>query len=211
MEELMTDVLAWIETASPWMIYGILIFFAYIENVIPPVPGDLFIAMGGYLIAEKMIFLFPALLTTTLSSVAGFMTIYIVGYHFGHRLEAREKGAVIAGFIPAGKYYRGKRWVQQWGIGVVLVNRMLAGTRSVIALTSGMAQMNLLPTITASVTSSLVWNGILFALGYFIHDNWQKIGEILQLHGKVVIGLMVALTLIYVIWKKVRKREDADL
>ena len=206
MEQLITDLIGWLETAPPYMIYGILMFFAYVENVIPPIPGDLFIAMGGYLIAEKMILAAPALGLTTLSSTIGFMTVYWVGFHFGDRLEAREKGAMIAGFIPSGKYYRGKRWVQKWGLGVVLVNRMLAGTRSVIALTSGMAEMNRIQAIAASVVSSLAWNSVLLALGFFIHGNWQKIGQILQIHGQVVIFLMLVAVGIWLFVRWFRKR-----
>jgi len=208
-EQLITDLIGWLETAPPYMIYGILMFFAYIENVIPPVPGDLFIAMGGYLIAEALISPVPALVFTTISSTIGFMSVYLVGYFFGDRLEAREKGSMIAGFVPAGQYYRGKRWVQKWGVGVVLVNRMLAGTRSVIALTSGMAELNWVRAILASVASSLMWNTFLLALGFFIHGNWQRIGQILQIHGQVVILLMVLAFGVWFLFRWQKRRGQA--
>jgi membrane protein DedA with SNARE-associated domain len=40
-------------------------------------------------------------------------------------------------FIDMKYFERGRRWMQKWGQWVIVANRFLAGTRSVIAITAG--------------------------------------------------------------------------
>ena len=81
--------------------------------------------------------------------------------------------------------------MSRWGQGVVIANRFLAGTRSVISLTAGMSHLNVTPTILSSLVSSILWNSLLLGMGWVIRDNWQIIGDYLSNYGKIILALIV--------------------
>jgi membrane protein DedA with SNARE-associated domain len=192
----------WIQTLSPLSIYFIFAFIAYLENIVPPIPGDLLVAFGGYLAAEQIIGFTPVLAITTIASVAGFMSMYAVGAYFGDQIETHRRRFWLMKFFDVKYFDKGKRWMDRWGQGVILANRFLAGTRSVISLTAGITKTNLYPTIFSSTISSLLWNTILLGTGWLVHENWQIIGHYLNVYGWIILGIIVLLVLARLLYKR---------
>lgn len=186
-EQFTQEMVQFIEVLPPLSIYLVFFAVAYIENVVPPIPGDVLVAFGGYLAAESVIGLIPVLLLTTIASVIGFMTMYWIGYKWGGVVERKQKGVRFLRFIPVEYLYKVRRWMEKWGVGVVLANRFLAGTRSVISLAAGLGKTPVSKTIICSAVSSVLWNGILLAFGWIVHENWQLIGEYLSIYGKIIL------------------------
>jgi membrane protein DedA with SNARE-associated domain len=93
MELFIDDLINWIFTLSPWSIYTIFFIVAYLENIIPPVPGDILVAFGGYLAAEKLVDFTTLLLFTTIASVIGFMSMYGFGSFGDTELMQKEKSS----------------------------------------------------------------------------------------------------------------------
>ena len=206
MEAYLEQIVDWILTLSPLSIYSIFFLVAYVENIIPPLPGDVLVAFGGYLAAEQIIGFVPVLVITTVASVFGFMNMYLFGKYFGDRIEVQRRRFWLMRFIDIKYFDRGKRWMHNWGQGVVLANRFLAGTRSVIALTAGITKTNVYSTMISSFISSLVWNFILLMLGWIVYENWAVIGEYLNIYGRVILILIVLAVGGRIIYKK-RKRK----
>lgn len=190
-DQIVQSVVEWVSMVSPVSVYLIFLAIAYIENLIPPMPGDVLVAFGGYLAAEGVIQLFPIWSLTIIASVFGFMTMYWLGHTWGSQIESNPKSHFILRFIDYKYFSRGKKWMSKWGQGVIMANRFLAGTRSVISLTAGMSHLNIGPTILSSLLSSVLWNTILIACGWIIRDNWQIIGDYLSNYGMIIFLLIV--------------------
>jgi membrane protein DedA with SNARE-associated domain len=201
MEVYTENLVEWIQTLSPLSIYFIFAFISYLENIVPPIPGDLLVAFGGYLAAEQIIGFTPVLAITTIASVAGFMSMYAVGSYFGDQIETHRRRFWLMKFFDVKYFDKGKRWMYRWGQGVILANRFLAGTRSVISLTAGITKTNWYPTILSSTISSLVWNTILLGMGWLVHENWQIIGHYLNVYGWVILGIIVLLITARILYK----------
>ena len=187
-----------IKTLPPVSIYLVFFAIAYIENVIPPIPGDVLVAFGGYLAAESVIGIVPVWLLTTVASVFGFMSMYWIGSKWGGQIEQRKKGVRVLRFIPVEYLNKVQAWMQKWGVGVVLANRFLAGTRSVISLAAGLSKTRISTTVICSTISSLLWNGILLGFGWVVHENWKLIGEYLSIYGRVILGALALYILVRV-------------
>ena len=209
MEAYINQVVDWILTLSPISIYLIFGFIAYMENVVPPIPGDVLVAFGGYLAAEQVIGFTPLLAITTVASVFGFMSMYAIGAYFGGIIEVQRKKYWLMRFIDIKYFDKVKNWMQDWGQGVILANRFLAGTRSVISLTAGITKTRVYTTIISSAISSVLWNLILLGLGWFVHENWQIIGDYLNIYGRVILIAIVLLVIARWLWKK-KRREKAE-
>jgi len=190
-DQIIQSIVDWISVVPPLGVYLIFFGIAYVENLIPPLPGDVIVAFGGYLAAEGLIQLFPVWCLTVTSSVAGFMTMYWLGHRWGEQIEENRDSHFLLRFIDYKYFARGKKWMEKWGQGVVIMNRFLAGTRSVISLTAGISHLKVIPTILSSLVSSVLWNSLLLGMGWVIRDNWPVIGEYLSNYGKVILALIV--------------------
>lgn len=206
MEIYTQQLIEWIQTLSPLSIYLIFGVIAYLENIIPPIPGDLLVAFGGYLAAERIIGFTPVLLITTIASVVGFMNMYAVGRYFGHKIDERRKKFWLMRFFDIKYFDKGKRWMDRWGQGVILANRFLAGTRSVISITAGITKTKVYSTILSSLVSSLLWNGILLGMGWIVHENWQIIGHYLNVYGWFILFVIISMVVARFLYKR-HKRE----
>ncbi len=187
-EQFVQETVQFINTLPPSSIYLVFFAVAYVENIVPPIPGDVLVAFGGYLAAESVIGLVPVLLLTTIASVIGFMSMYWIGSRWGMLIQQKKKQFWLLRFIPLKYINKVRSWMQRWGMGVVLANRFLAGTRSVISLTAGLSHTRISSTIFYSTLSSILWNGILLGFGWIVHENWQLIGKYLSLYGRIILG-----------------------
>jgi membrane protein DedA with SNARE-associated domain len=215
MEGYLDQIVDWIITLSPLSVYVIFSVIAYLENIVPPIPGDVLVAFGGYLAAEQIVGFTPLLILTTIASVIGFMNMYAVGAYFGDIIAVQRRKYWLMRFIDIKYFDRGKRWMQKYGLGVILANRFLAGTRSVISLTAGITRTKIYSTVISSTISSLLWNFILLGLGWLVHDNWQIIGHYLNVYGWVILVFIVVAILARLLfkkkgYKKLRKAKKKD-
>ena len=211
-EQITQDMVQWMQGLPPLSIYMVFLLIAYFENVIPPIPGDVLVAFGGYLAAESIVGLTPVLLITTIASVFGFMTMYWLGSRWGVSIEEKREKFWLMRFIPLKYMTKVREWMGRWGQGVILANRFLAGTRSVISLTAGISHTRISTTILCSTISSLLWNGILLGFGWIVHENWKVIGEYLSIYGRIIlagIAIFVIGKLIMSYYQKKSQNEDS--
>lgn len=211
MEVYVEQLVEWIQTLSPVSIYLIFTLVAYIENILPPVPGDVLVAFGGYLAAEQIIHFVPVLLSTTVASVFGFMSMYVIGRYFGDRIEQERNRFWLMRFIDVKYFDKINRWMGKWGQGVILANRFLAGTRSAISLASGMTKTRVYATVVNSFLSSILWNTLLLSFGWIVHENWQTIGHYLNVYGWIILILLVLMIVARLIYKTIKKKKEIQL
>lgn len=210
MEQFLQEIVQLIYDLPPLSIYLVFFAVAYVENIIPPIPGDILVAFGGYLAAESVIGVIPVLLLTTVASVIGFMNVYWIGSHWGYRIKDKKKDYWLLRFIPLKYLNKVQDWMQRWGMGVVLANRFLAGTRSVISLTAGLSHTPISSTVLCSTISSILWNGILLAFGWIVHENWNIIGDYLSAYGKIVLGLIALFIIVRLAMHYYRKKKSVS-
>lgn len=231
MVEIINLVAQYISQVSPIVIYLLLFLIAYAENVIPPLPGDVMVAFGGYLISLGSINGLDLWLGTVITSVLGFMTMYQMGRYLGGPLfestsvsnkiiknsqsessvgiihSARNTLAMlILKYANPGYLRKGKQWMHSYGQWVVVSNRFLAGTRSVIALTAGASRLSVWPTILSACISSMLWNGVLIYGGWWLGDNWRRVGVYLEAYSQFILFLLVIIGLIGLISYQRKRR-----
>lgn len=208
LEQFTQELVQWIQTLPPLSIYAVFFLVAYFENILPPVPGDVLVAFGGYLAAESIIDLFPVYILTTVASVIGFMTMYWLGSHWGVQIEEQKERFWLIKFIPLKYMNKVRKWMGKWGLGVVLANRFLAGTRSVISLTAGISHTAVTGTVLSSTISSLLWNGILLGAGWIVHENWHIIGDYLSIYGRVILAIVIGFIIIRLLMSRYRNKSQ---
>ncbi len=177
-----------IEQAPAWLVFLTVFLASYIENIFPPIPGDTILIFGAYLVGRGDLSFSMAMVTTLLGSVLGFMTLYVVGFKYGRGFMYSKQQT----WFSANSLERVEKLFDKWGYGVVLINRFLAGLRSVVGLFSGIGRLNIWKVVLFSTISSIMWNGTLIWLGSSIGENWEQIGIYLKRYNLVVTIIIVS-------------------
>ncbi len=195
---------------SPFMAYLVFLVSAFTENVLPPIPGDTVVVLGAYLVFIGQLDFWGVYLTTSLGSIIGFLTMYLVGYRYGRAFIYNKKYG--ARMFREEHILKVEKWFSRWGYWVIFANRFLSGTRSVISLFAGSFHLHPIPVILLSTLSALIWNALLLSAGMLLGQNWQLIGDIISRYNQIFIVLLILL-MIYLILrfrKKKRISENAE-
>ena len=97
--------------------------------------------------------------------------------------------------------------MHSYGQWVVVSNRFLAGTRSVIALIAGASKLSIWPTVLSSAISSMLWNGVLIYAGWWFGDNWRRVGVYLEAYSQFILVLLVFMGLMGFVYFSRKKQK----
>ena len=200
------DILKYISELTPFWIYVALFFFSFIENVFPPSPSDLVVVISGSLIAESTIHFIPTLLLTTIGSVIGFMTLFFIGTQL-------DKKVVRAGkikFISIESVNKVEGWFVKYGYYIILANRFLPGTRSVISFFAGLSKLNIKKTTILAAISAIVWNAIIIYLGMIFGYNIKKVDYFISTYNNIAIVITIVVILFFVIRFFIQKKKKSS-
>ncbi len=194
-----------IRMLDPIWVYAAIASIAYIENFFPPFPSDVVVAASGALIIFGKINFVIALLTASIGSTLGFLTMYQIGKWLD--IKVIEQGKIK--FLPLDKVHVVEGWFARYGYGVVIANRFLSGTRAVVAFFAGMSHLKYIPTLILSFLSSVVWDVLLLYFGYSLGEHWQDITIYLDLYGKVITAIIVLVLVVVILYQMYRKRKNS--
>jgi len=199
------DFLHHLQLLDPLLICFVMFGIAFIENIFPPSPSDMIIVFGGSLVGMGIVGFAEPLLFATVGSTLGFVVMYKIGDWFG--VHILESGKIS--FIPVESVKKAEAWFQKYGYWVIVANRFLAGTRAVVSFFAGMSELKLGTTALLSFFSALVWNAILITAGFYLGQNWERIGFYIMTYSRIVTLIAVAFALVLVaryLWKKRKSR-----
>src|SRR5690606_7733752 len=209
MGERIEDFLHWMEAIPAFWAYITILGIAYGENVVPPIPGDMVVVFGGYLVAAGKLNFILVVLLSTIGGTLGFMTMYVIGRRIGEAvIESRR-----IPWIPRKQVESARRWLERRGYGLVAANRFLSGLRSVISLAVGMAKTPVTPTAFWASLSAVIWTSLIAYGGYAVGENWAAIAVFLRDYGRIVAGLIFLVIVVQALrWYLKRKgsRSDTD-
>jgi len=184
--------LRWVGELPEAMIYALLGFCAFLENLFPPIPGDTITAFGAFLVGSGKLGFAGVYAVTTIGSLAGFLALFQAGSYFGrHFFIERDFW-----FLKACDIIRAEVWFNRYGYGLILMNRFFPGIRSAIALFGGFSRLRLPIVVLLSLVSAAVWNLIWISMGYALGSNWDHVRESIdRILYRYNIGLVILFVL----------------
>ena len=202
--EIIKQLPSYFESQNNPVVYLLLFFSAVLENLIPPIPGDVVTAFGAFMVGTGKLHFIGVYIATTLGATTGFTLLFLFGKFLGKEFMLNSKFT----FFKYDDILKAEQWVQKYGSWLVLLNRFLPGIRSVISLTAGFSNLSTHTVLLFSLLSASVWNLIIIYLGYSLGNNWfivqNKISHILSQYSKVLLfaGGIVLLVYIAIKFKK---------
>ncbi|MFC2139555.1 DedA family protein [Bacteroidota bacterium] len=184
---MLEEILAYISTVDTAWIYVILFFFAFIENVFPPSPSDVVVVVGATLIATTSIDFVPVLIITSFGSSLGFILMYYLGYYFSERILRTGK----LSFISQETLSQTDIWFTKYGYKLILANRFLPGTRSVISFFSGVYELDVKKTFIFATASAFLWNALIILVGMQLGNNAALIDYYLTTYSNIAVAITI--------------------
>jgi len=189
------------------VLYLLLGLSAFVENIFPPIPGDTITAFGAFLVGARRLDFMGVYLSTTLGSLAGFMSLFWVGKFLGRKFFIERDYR----FFSARNIILAEEWFQKYGYFLILLNRFFPGIRSIISLAGGISNLGVFRVALLALISASVWNLIWIAIGYSLGNNWEtvkeKMGYILFQYNLsfLLLAVLVALFFLLRMFRKKRK------
>lgn len=203
---MLQDIIAYINTLDPALIYLVLFFFSFIENIVPPSPSDLVVVIGATLISHTPVGFIPILAVTTVGSAAGFIVMYYIGKFLGENLL--RKGRLK--FIKKESLEKADKWFHKYGYKIILINRFMPGTRAVVSFFSGVHMLKQGETFIFAAISSLFWNTILICLGIFLGNNIELIDHYLKTYSNIILAITAIIIVILIVRFLIRKKRNDE-
>jgi membrane protein DedA with SNARE-associated domain len=187
------DILSHISELTPFWIYVSLFAFAYVENVFPPSPSDLVVVIGGSLVGTGTLSFIPTLISTTIGSLLGFMTLFFIGWMLDKKVIKSGK----LKFISVEAVLKVEAWFNKYGYWVIAINRFLPGTRSVVSFFAGMSRLDIKRTVILSTISAFLWNFLIIYLGMLFGENVEEVDRYLDTYSNIVIIATIIIVLFF--------------
>ncbi|CAM5406073.1 hypothetical protein SVIOM342S_10051 [Streptomyces violaceorubidus] len=104
---------------------------------------------------------------------------------------------------------RTEEWFAKHGTKAVFFGRMVPIFRSLISVPAGLERMPLPTFLLLTGLGTLMWNTVLVMSGYWLGDQWDKVGDYVGVLSKVVL-VAVVLALAFYIVVRLRSRGTAQ-
>ena len=179
-----------IETIIAGGYLGIL-FLMVLENVVPPIPSELIMGLGGVLVAKGEMHFWPLLVFGTIGSTAGNYFWFWIGDRFGYRRLkpiVERWGRWLT--VDWRDLERASAFLRRHGQWVVLAARCSPCFRTIISLPAGLAHMKLWRFIAFTMIGTALWNVLLIAGGHMLAGAFATSQHLLDwsVIGMAVLG-----------------------
>lgn len=111
-----------------------------------------------------------------------------------------------------------ERYVQRWGIGLVLFGRVIPGIRTLVSIPAGLARVPFLAFFAATFAGAYLWCTLLIGAGYLLGHEWMLISEYVKAYFPYLLAGGLSAIALYVLysyraflrklaWTRVRSKE----
>ncbi len=175
---------------------------AALENVVPAIPADTFVALGGLLSSLGTLDVRWVFLVTWLCNVASALAMYRLGYAYGPALFGTPIGRYV---LRPHQIQRLAGFYARWGRRALFLTRFLPGVRAVVPVFAGITHQGWLSVAVPLALASAIWYGALIWLGAWAGANLDLLGRLLgRVQGVLGVLALVSVAVVGVWWWRSR-------
>ena len=198
----MEDFLAWMTGIPAPVLYVALGAGAAVENIVPAIPADTFVALGGLLSAVGDVSARGIFIATWLCNVVSALVVYRLAYRHGRGFFADGWGRHV---LRPHQMERMEQFYARWGTPAIFFTRFLPGVRSVVPVFAGATLQGWLPVAIPIAVASAIWYGALVWIGAWAGQRLGLLDELLgRLNSTLGIAALVVTVAALVWWWRSR-------
>lgn len=202
------NILTWVTNAVTAFGYWGIAFMMFLENLIPPIPSELVMPLAGYAASQGELNVWSAIAFGSVGSLLGALLWYYIGLSLGlNRLKVLldRYGRWVG--LSSKDLDNAQRWFLKRGTWTVGICRMIPGIRTYVSIPAGVTRMPLASFLLYSAVGTVLWTAFLTLAGYFLGNEYERIGVWLAPVAKVVI-IVVAVTVVVWLARRISKKEE---
>ncbi len=200
----MEGFVAWLSQLSPLTIYLVIGASTLVENIFPPTPSDVAVALGGFLTQHASVAPVIVWLVAWLANVAGTIFVYLVARRHGRRFVSGPLGRRL---LPADAILDLERDYLRFGVVGIFFARLLPGFRSFVAPFVGLVNLGPVPAILPMVLAAGLWYGFLTWAGVRLGAEWETINRFLHDLNRTlaIVAGTIGVALLWWFWRRSRE------
>ena len=161
---------------NPNIAYFVICFAMFLENVIPPIPSEVIMPLGGFLVFQGNLNFYVLVIFGLIGTVLGSLPWYYLGRFLNEKKLAifvESKGKFLG--INVKDFNKSKLWFDKYGVSLVFWGRLIPGIRTLISVPAGIELMPLKKFLVWTSLGSLIWVVLLSLAGYVFGENYRLI------------------------------------
>ncbi len=186
---------------NPNISYLIICFAMFLENIIPPIPSEIIMPLGGFYVNQGNLNFYILVIFGLIGTVLGTLPWYYLGRFLNEERLANfveRKGKFLG--ITSSDLNKSKSWFDKYGVSLVFWGRLIPGIRTLISVPAGMESMPLRKFLVWTSLGSLIWVVLLSFSGYFFGEKYRDIESYLE-NFKMFIKPIFILIFVFLIFK----------
>ncbi len=208
MEELLRQLL---EQTTGGAAYAVVFLVLMACGLGVPLPEDVSLILGGYLVHQGQAKLYAMMLTGYLGIIVGDSLIFFFGSRFGTKV-GRKPGGLIGRIVTPEKRAKVQHLFARHGEKIIFIARFMPGVRSVTYFTAGSVHMKYWHFILFDGVAALVSAPVFVYLGKRFGGELEELINNVRRGQTRVLLVLAALVLAYVgfrIWRNRREAAEA--
>ena len=161
---------------NPQIAYLTICLGMFLENIIPPIPSELIMPLGGFFVYQQKLNFYILVFSGLLGTLLGSLPWYYLGILVNEKRISKfldKKGKYLG--ISSNDLNKSKRWFDRYGVSLVFWGRLVPGIRTLISVPAGIELMPIRKFLFWTTLGSLIWVSLLTYAGYFFGENYPII------------------------------------
>ena len=188
-------------TNNPNVAYLVICFAMFLENLIPPIPSEIIMPLGGFFVYQGILNFYILVVFGLIGTVLGALPWYYLGRFLNEKKLAKfveSKGKFLG--ITSKDLDKSKLWFDKYGVSLVFWGRLIPGIRTLISVPAGIELMPFKKFMIWTSFGSLIWVALLSFSGYAFGENYGIIESYLN-NFKVFIKPSLIIVISFLVFK----------
>ena len=161
---------------NPNVTYLVICFAMFLENIIPPIPSEIIMPLGGFFVYKGDLNFYILVVFGLIGTVLGALPWYYLGRFLNEKKLVNvieNKGKFLG--ISSKDFNKSKLWFDKYGVSLVFWGRLIPGIRTLISVPAGIELMPFKKFLVWTTLGSLIWVVLLSFSGYVFGENYKII------------------------------------
>ena len=189
--------LDWLSRLPTAPTYLVLMALSALENVFPPVPADVAVAIGAFLARRGEVSVVPLGILCWLANTASSVAMYRFARSHGAAFFKTGWGRLL---MPPKVMAALEEAYARWGVAGIFLSRFLPGVRAAVTPFAGVVGMPAARALVPAALASAIWYAFLTAAGYALASNWDSVKGLVSDANRALGIAAVVVTLLGALW-----------
>jgi membrane protein DedA with SNARE-associated domain len=194
--------LDWLAGVPSVLVYAILIVLSALENVFPPVPADVAVALGAFLSQRGVTSAVAIGVSCWAANTASAAAMY---YLARRHADFFRRGWPRHLLTPSAMATLEDAYRRHGALGIFL-SRFFPGIRAAVTPFAGVAGLSPLRSLVPAALASAIWYAALVVAGVFVGREWARVRHVVETGTGVlgVLGIALTAALVFWLWRRGR-------